>query len=131
MLIYEKENKLNINFDNEVSEQPDLQISKENGQVNIEAGGQPIGGGSEIFVVTFSGTTTDGNAACDKTWEEISDAYDSGTKFDVYWSDGYIKYSLVPWFDSGDEGLYQLSGNLSIIQNDSIGQLSTFCLMQE
>ena len=40
MLIYEKNNKLNINFDNEVSEQPDLQISKEDGKTQILIDGQ-------------------------------------------------------------------------------------------
>jgi hypothetical protein len=41
MLIYEKDNKLNINFDNEVSEQPDLQISKEDGKTSVTIDGQP------------------------------------------------------------------------------------------
>lgn len=40
MLIYEKNNKLNINFDNEVSEQPDLQISKEDGKTSVTIDGQ-------------------------------------------------------------------------------------------
>jgi hypothetical protein len=44
MLIYEKENKLNINFDNEVSEQPDLQISKEDGKTSVTIDGQESGG---------------------------------------------------------------------------------------
>lgn len=79
MLIYEKNNKLNINFDNSTEAEPDVVISKEDGQVNIEAGGQPIGGGgSEPLVVTFSGTTDDGNAECDKTRGEIVSAFTSG-----------------------------------------------------
>ena len=79
MIIYEKENKLNINFDNSTEAEPDVAISKEDGQVNIEAGGQPIGGGgSEQFVVTFSGTTEGGNAECDKTLAEVVDAFASG-----------------------------------------------------
>ena len=44
MLIYEKNNKLNINFDNEVSEQPDLQISKEDGKTSVTIDGQSGGG---------------------------------------------------------------------------------------
>lgn len=46
MLIYEKDNKLNINFDNSIEAQPDVQLSKEDGKVNIEAGGEPVGGGN-------------------------------------------------------------------------------------
>jgi hypothetical protein len=40
MLIYEKDNKLNINFDNEVSENPDLQIGKEDGKTSVTIDGQ-------------------------------------------------------------------------------------------
>jgi hypothetical protein len=41
MLIYEKNNKLNINFDNEISENPDLQIGKEDGKTSVTIDGQP------------------------------------------------------------------------------------------
>lgn len=44
MLIYEKDNKLNINFDNEVNENSDLQISKEDGKTQILIDGQESGG---------------------------------------------------------------------------------------
>lgn len=50
MLIYKKNNKLNINFDNEVSEQPDLQISKEDGKTSVKIDGQESGGGSVTSV---------------------------------------------------------------------------------
>lgn len=40
MLIYKKNNKLNINFDNEISENPDLQISKEDGKTSVKIDGQ-------------------------------------------------------------------------------------------
>jgi hypothetical protein len=102
MIVYEKNNKLNINFDNEVNENPDLQISKEDGKTQILVDGQESGGvpvveagdagkvlsvsssGTPVWddrgplLVTFSGTTADGNAACDKTWEEISAAITAG-----------------------------------------------------
>jgi hypothetical protein len=35
MLIYEKDNKLNINFDNEISENPDLQIGKNGDKTEV------------------------------------------------------------------------------------------------
>lgn len=78
MIVYEKNNKLNINFDNEVNENPDLQISKENGKTSVTIDGQPGGGGSEPLVVTFSGTTDGGDASCDKTWAQILNAVTDG-----------------------------------------------------
>lgn len=35
MLIYEKNNKLNINFDNEISENPDIQIGKDGDKTEV------------------------------------------------------------------------------------------------
>ena len=51
MLIYEKDNKLNINFENSVEETPDLQISKESGKTEVKIDGQPgSSGNSSNFV---------------------------------------------------------------------------------
>ena len=78
MLIYEKDNKLNINFENKVDD-PDLSLFKEDDKVKISANGSTSepgqGGCSSSFVITFSGTTEGGDATCDKTWEEIVQAY--------------------------------------------------------
>lgn len=52
MLMYEKNNKLNINFDNEVSETPDLQISKEDGKTQVLIDDQSVGGGQLPVVST-------------------------------------------------------------------------------
>lgn len=72
MLIYEKENKLNINFDNEVSEQPDLQISKEDGKTSVTIDGQPSGGGGGVFAVEFT-SGQQYHLIADKTLKEIYD----------------------------------------------------------
>lgn len=40
MLIYEKDNKLNINFENSTEEQPDISIGKEDGKTEIMVDGQ-------------------------------------------------------------------------------------------
>lgn len=85
MLIYEKNNKLNINFDNEISENPDVQIGKDGDKTEVLIDGSsnpaipvPVlpedvgktivvnedgsyalanaGGGSEPFIVTITGT---------------------------------------------------------------------------
>ena len=117
MIIYEKENKLNINFDNSTEAEPDVVISKENGQVNIEAGGQPIGGGAEPFVVTFSGTSSGGDAACDKTFAEILEAKSAGREIkakyvneadetcadlSVCWTHGLVQFAYSCFHDTGD-----------------------------
>lgn len=39
---------------------------------------QKDSGSGGVFVVTFSGNTGVGTAACDKTWEEIENAYNAG-----------------------------------------------------
>ena len=78
MLIYEKDNKLNINFDNEINENPDLQIGKSGDKTQISVNGQSSGGGS--FVIHVNETTTDNGTKyeLDKTWQEISDAIGAG-----------------------------------------------------
>lgn len=106
MLIYEKNNKLNINFDNEVSEQPDLQISKEDGKTSVTIDGYqnssipvPVlpedvgkaiivnengdytlaeagGGSGGLFVITIDESGE--TITSDKTAEEIVNAFLSG-----------------------------------------------------
>ena len=81
MLIYEKENKLNINFNNEVSEQPDLQISKEDGKTSVTIDGQPSGGGGGGSLIVHWTTVSEGyEFRTDKTWKEIHDALENGNQ---------------------------------------------------
>ena len=104
MLIYEKDNKLNISFENNMDE-TDIVVGKDEvkiGEATIsdnnvlpvpeegDTGKVPVvqsdgsyaldnvGGGSEPFVVMFSGTTANSDAACDKTFDEISESYADG-----------------------------------------------------
>lgn len=51
MLIYEKENKLNINFENSVNETPDLQIGKDGDKTQILVDGQESGGGGGLNIL--------------------------------------------------------------------------------
>ncbi len=89
MLIYEKENKLNINFDNEVSGQPDLQISKEDGKTSVTIDGQPSGGGSGggATIINAIGPGSDANFYIDATWQELYDRMASGEIMYVKWPD--------------------------------------------
>lgn len=49
MLIYEKNNKLNINFDNEISENPDLQIGKDGDKTEVLIDGKESSGGMLVL----------------------------------------------------------------------------------
>ena len=81
MLIYEKDNKLNINFENSVEETPDLQISKESGKTEVKIDGQSGGGSGGSFVIRVKETAVENGGTkyeLDKTWQEISDAIEAG-----------------------------------------------------
>ena len=73
MLIYEKNNKLNINFDNEVSENPDLQIGKDGDKTEVLVDGKQSGGSSAPLICT------DTEGTLDKTFTEIYTAFMAGT----------------------------------------------------
>ena len=78
MLIYENNNKLNINFDNEVSENPDLEIGKEDGKTEVLIDGQPVSGGSggvEPVIVTITPTSQTGGTLTGAAWEGLLTAY--------------------------------------------------------
>lgn len=110
MLIYEKDNKLNINFDNEISENPDLQIGKEGGKTEVLVDGQSSGGG--LFVVHEVTVHTEGEVVVntsrlDKTWDEIASA--SSTQM-VVLVHQYSEYDGDTLLFSGSEfvPLYQI-----------------------
>lgn len=85
MLIYEKDNKLNINFDNEISEDSDLQISKEDGKTQVLIDGQPGGGGSigskTPVIVEFTPTGTGTGTWSGAAWEDLVAAFYDGQAF--------------------------------------------------
>ena len=80
MIIFEKNNKLNINFENQL-DNPDIEIGKSEIKVdgnNIVNGGS--GGDSGFFIVTFTFSYPQGEevVSVDKTYAEIKAAYDAG-----------------------------------------------------
>ena len=103
MLIYEKNNKLNINFDNEVSEQPDLQISKEDGKTSVKIDGQESGGGSGGALVIHSI-----NGTLDKTFAEIKEAMSTSVIVLVYPDDdiGEVFYLVYARKDTFGDNRY-------------------------
>ena len=73
------------------------------------------GCGSSPLVVTFSGTTADGNAACDKTWAEISAAITAGKEIKMQYQIGITCYSLV----FSKDGDVNIKGTYTYISNPS------------
>lgn len=72
-----------IDAAHELPEAASNDIGKVVGVVEDVHGGPAYGlvnGGADEFVVVFSGLTSEGNAACDKTWNEIVAAHDAGKK---------------------------------------------------
>jgi hypothetical protein len=78
MLIYEKDNKLNINFENSVNESPDLQIGKSGDKTEVLIDGQPgSGSGGGVYYVTFT-IENDIEWIPDKSIEEMAQAFNDG-----------------------------------------------------
>lgn len=79
MIIFEKNNKLNINFENKL-DAADIQIGKSEIKVdgnNIVNGGS--GGDSGFFIVTITvDPNNPENHISDKTYAETKEAYDDG-----------------------------------------------------
>lgn len=86
MLIYEKDNKLNINFENTVDGEPDLQIGKDGDKTEVLIDGQPggSGGGAEPVIVTVTLTSETEGTWSGATWEELVNAYYHGCAFVMY-----------------------------------------------
>ena len=74
---------------------------------NPKYGLVPMSGGNEDFVVTFSGTTEGGDAACDKTLSEIAEAYSRGANIKAVY--------LHP--DNDVTEIFNLTTNLVISEN--------------
>ena len=91
MLIYEKDNKLNINFENTVDGEPDLQIGKDGDKTEVLIDGQPGGGsgGGELVVRENDGTL-------DKTMGEIQTAFLRGDRIELQGnSDGGVTHFIM------------------------------------
>ena len=95
MIVYEKNNKLNINFENSL-ENPDIEFGKSEIKVdgnNIVSGG----GGSEPYIVDMI-DVGDGRYDANKTWQEIHDAYMSGVPVFIHLPDDIYEYHKDSYF---------------------------------
>lgn len=103
MLIYEKDNKLNINFENSVNESPDLQIGKSGDKTEVLIDGQPGGGsGGGVLICT-----QDDNGTLDKTVGQIQTAYYSGKPVIVDGAGLVVDVNIAPRRPSGYDATIQ------------------------
>lgn len=63
--------------------------------LTVNSLGLPVWEDRGPLVVTFSGTSADRNAACDKTWAEIQSAITAGRSIKLRYYDGSIYYDLM------------------------------------
>jgi len=56
---------------------------------NAAEGSSESSGGTETFVVTFSGKSDSNNASCDKTYQEINEAYKQGKNIQLQYEKIY------------------------------------------
>ena len=111
MLIYEKDNKLNISFENSV-ENPDFEISKN--EVNLGSASIVSGGGSgdsNMFIVTISGDST---YTADKTVDEIFEAYLAGKSI-------WFAYSSINRAYYNDRSYYWFARELTVESGEIYG----------
>ena len=79
MLVYEKDNKLNINFDNKVDNSPDLSIGKSGDKTQILVDGQPSGGGGALIVTMIQDVPGTGlEWSSETTYGEVYEAMLAG-----------------------------------------------------
>lgn len=86
--------------------------------------------GSADFIITFSGTSYDGDAAADKTWAEITEAYNSGKRIRCQYSasNGDITELATLLKFSGDELNYvQAALTATTYSSNSLTVISMMC----
>jgi hypothetical protein len=129
MLIYEKDNKLNINFENSVNESPDLQIGKSGDKTEVLIDGQPGGGsGGGTLVCHLNGET----GTLDKTWAEIKNAALNGLSViviadSILPGNGAVNYAYlsgVEWKPVSISGPIVYSVRFFLIINGAISEAS-------
>lgn len=86
--------------------------------------------GSADFLITFSGNTGDGDAAADKTWAEITEAYTSGKRIRCQYSadNGDItELATLLKFSEGELNLVQAALTAATYSANSLTVISMMC----
>ena len=119
MIVYEKDNKLNINFENQL-DNPDIEIGKS--EIKVDGNNIVSGGSSAPLVVTFSGTTAGGDAACDKTWAEIVAAENLVFRYAVAQDNGtqYYYLNIIDNSSNASGAMQGVSGQVTFLVTDAL-----------
>lgn len=112
MLVYEKDNKLNISFENNI-ENPDFEISKTEvnlGDANIVSGSSS---GKGTFVINFIDGNDEHTLISDKTMREIREAVQSSViLFKYRKEDSQVFTPAAYLIDNEADHIYFLSSSL-------------------
>jgi hypothetical protein len=120
MLIYEKNNKLNISFDNEVNENPDLQIGKSGDKTEILVDGNSNSGLPEYDDTMEGAVLKLVNVPEERVVSEIKNVSgQSGTVlFAGFPTDEITSNAIRAWIKSlSSEGIYPDNGSLTNIHS--------------
>jgi hypothetical protein len=120
MLIYEKNNKLNISFDNEINENPDLQIGKSGDKTEILVDGNSNSGLPEYDDTMEGFVLKLVNVPEERVVSEIKNV--SGEAGDVLFAgfptDESTSNAIHNWIESlSSEGIYPDNGSLTNIHS--------------
>jgi hypothetical protein len=120
MLIYEKDNKLNINFENSTEEQPDISIGKENGKTEIMVDGQKDSSLPDISQAEAGYVLKLVNVPEERVVSELKNL--SGKSGDVLFAgfptDEITSNAIHNWIESlSSEGIYPDNGSLTNIHS--------------
>ena len=102
MLIYEKDNKLNINFENSTEKQPDISIGKEDGKTEIMVDGQKDSSLPDISKAEAGYVLKLVNVPEERVVSEIKNVSgESGTVlFAGFPTDEITSNAIIDWVDS-------------------------------
>lgn len=85
---------------------------------------------SSDFVITFSGTSSDANAAADKTWSETAEAYNLGKRIRCQYSasNGDItELATLLKFSGGELNFVQAAITATTYSSNSLTVISMLC----
>lgn len=120
MLIYEKDNKLNINFENSTEQQPDISIGKEDGKTEIMVDGQKDSSLPDISQAEAGYVLKLVSIPEERAVSEIKNVSgQSGTVlFAGFPTDESTLGAIIAWVDSFlKEGIYPDNGSLTNIHS--------------
>ena len=91
-----------------------------------------LSGIPNIFTIVFSGNTASGTALCNKTWQEVLDAYNNGDTIVAKYSGvhgeytDFIRLSVIETIDNNTNLLSAISANTMTVDENRPSSLILF-----